>query len=89
MRQLRAPRIKQVVVTCLNMVEADRPADLFGWTPDAEEDGRHMRLLNALDGLNQRFGKDTVTIGPRTKMHGFVGAKIAFNRIPEQPEFWE
>lgn len=89
MRQLKAPRVKQIVVTCLNMVEAGKPADLFGWTPDAEENGRHMRLLSALDGLNQRFGKDTVTIGPRTKMHGFVGAKIAFNRIPEQPEFWE
>jgi DNA polymerase IV len=88
-RQLGAPRVKQVVVTCLNMVEADRPADLFGWTPGAEEDGRHMKLLNALDSLNQRFGKDAVTIGPKTKMHGFVGAKIAFNRIPEQPEFWE
>ena len=89
MRQLSGPRVKQVVVTCLNMVEADKPADLFGWTPGTEENGRHMRLLTALDGLNQRFGKDTVTIGPRTKMHGFVGAKIAFNRIPEQPEFWE
>lgn len=88
-RQLRASKVKQIVVTCLNMVEADKPADLFGWTPGGEEDGRNMRLLSALDGLNQRFGKDTVTIGPRTKMHGFVGAKIAFNRIPEQPEFWE
>ncbi len=88
-RQLTVPRIKQVVVTCLQLVEAEAPPDLFGWTPDGEEDGRHMQLLSALDGLNQRFGKDTVTIGPRTKMHGFVGAKIAFNRIPEQPEFWE
>lgn len=88
-RKLSVPRIKQVVVTCLHLVEADAKPDLFGWTPDGEEDGRHMQLLSALDGLNQRFGKDTVTIGPRTKMHGFVGAKIAFNRIPEQPEFWE
>ncbi len=88
-RQLTVPRVKQIVVTCLGLVEADAGPDLFGWTPGGEEDGRHMRLLSALDGLNQKFGKDTVTIGPRTKMHGFVGAKIAFNRIPEHAEFWE
>jgi DNA polymerase-4 len=88
-RKLKAPRVKQVVVTCLHLVEAGAKPDLFGWTADGDEDGRHMRLLSALDGLNQRFGKDAVTIGPRTAMHGFVGAKIAFNRIPEQPEFWE
>jgi DNA polymerase IV len=89
LKQLNEDRVKQVVVTCLAMIEADAAPDLFGWTPDAEEDGRHMRLLGALDGLNQRFGKDTISIGPRTKLHGFVGAKIAFNRIPQQPEFWE
>lgn len=88
-RRLNGPNVKQVIVTCLHLVEADAKPDLFGWTADAEEDGRHMRLLSALDGLNQKFGKDTVTIGPRTGMHGFVGAKIAFNRIPEKPEFWE
>ncbi len=86
---LKTQRVKQVVVTCLNLIEADAKPDLFGWTPDGEEDGRHMSLLSALDGLNQKFGKDKVTIGPPTKMHGFVGAKIAFNRIPEQQEFWE
>ena len=89
LHQLTSQRAKQVVVTCLSMVEAGAGRDLFGWTPEAEEDDKHMKLLSALDGLNQRFGKDTVTIGPRTRLHGFVGAKIAFNRIPEQPEFWE
>jgi len=87
--KLKTPRVKQVVVTCLNLIEADVKPDLFGWTPGGEEDGRHMSLLSALDGINQKFGKDKVTIGLRTKMHDFVGAKIAFNRIPEQPEFWE
>lgn len=88
-RKLKVPRVKQIVVTCLHLIEAGAKPDLFGWTPEGEEDSRHMSLLSALDGLNQKYGKDTVTIGPRTKMHGFVGAKIAFNRIPEQPEFWE
>ncbi|MGZ3304552.1 MAG: Y-family DNA polymerase [Asticcacaulis sp.] len=82
-------RAKKVSITCLDMAEAEAAPDLFGWTPQAQEDSRHMRLLGALDGLNQKFGKDAVTIGPPTKLHGFVGAKIAFNRIPDTPEFWE
>ena len=88
-RQMKSAQVKKVSITCLHMVEAGTAPDLFGWTPGADEDDRHMKLLDALDGLNQRFGKDTVTIGPRTALHNFVGAKIAFNRIPEQPEFWE
>ncbi|MEI9906043.1 MAG: DNA-directed DNA polymerase [Asticcacaulis sp.] len=87
--KLKEGRVKKVSVTCLSLAGADVSPDLFGWTPEASEDPRHMRLLGALDGLNQRFGKDAVTIGPRTKLHGFVGAKIAFNRIPERQEFWE
>ena len=81
--------VKKVSVTCLRLTESDAAPDLFGWTPEVGEDPRSMRLLHALDGLNQRFGKDAVTIGPRTQLHGFVGAKIAFNRIPERQEFWE
>ena len=87
--RLSGQKIKKIGVTCLGLAPADAPPDLFGWTPEAHEDTQHMKLLGALDGLNQRFGKDAITIGPRTKLHGFVGAKIAFNRIPEQPEFWE
>ena len=87
--RLTEGKVRKIGVTCLQMVSADAPPDLFGWTPDAHEDSRHMKLLAALDGLNQRFGKDAITIGPRTKLHDFVGAKIAFNRIPEEQEFWE
>ncbi|MFT3996055.1 MAG: DNA-directed DNA polymerase [Asticcacaulis sp.] len=88
-RALNQTRVKKVSVTCLRMIPADTPPDLFGYSPAADEDPRHMRLLAALDGLNQRFGKDRVSIGPRPKLHDFVGAKIAFNRVPETPEFWE
>lgn len=82
-------RLKKVSVTCVHLAPAEAPPDLFGWTPQGQEDGRRMRLLAAMDGLNQRFGKDAITIGPRPKVHAFVGAKIAFNRVPETPEFWE
>ncbi len=86
---LLTDRIKKVSVTCSHIAAADGPPDLLGWVPGADDDPRRMRLLDALDGLNQRFGKDTVTIGPRSRVHGFVGAKIAFNRIPEEAEFRE
>lgn len=82
-------RARKVSVTCLGLHGCEAAPDLFGWTPEAQEDARHMKLLNALDGLNQKFGKDAITIGPRTRLHDFVGAKIAFNRIPEKQEFWE
>ncbi|ESQ80108.1 hypothetical protein AEYBE204_05680 [Asticcacaulis sp. YBE204] len=88
-RTLNQPRIQKVSVTCLKMIPADTPPDLFGYSPAVQEDGRHMKLLKALDGLNERFGKDRVSIGPRPKLHDFVGAKIAFNRVPEVEEFWE
>jgi len=87
--RLRDDRARKVSVTCLGLRATDAPPDLFGWTPEAREDAKHMKLLGALDSLNQKFGKDAITIGPRTKLHDFVGAKIAFNRIPEKPEFWE
>lgn len=48
-----------------------------------------LRLSHALDRLNRRFGKDTVSIGPRAGLPQYVGAKIAFNRIPDRDEFWE
>ncbi len=88
-KKLNAPRIKKVSVTCLNMVPVGAEPDLFGWTAEQDEDERHMRLLSALDGLNQKFGKDAVSIGPRPIIHSFVGAKIAFNRVPEVSEFRE
>ena len=89
LNEVGAQRIRKVSVTCLNMTACDTGPDLFGWSPELEEDPRHMKLLGALDHLNQRFGKDVITIGPRSKIHGFVGAKIAFSRVPETNEFRE
>lgn len=89
-RELGAARIKKISITCMSIIEIDKQIDdLFGWSLDAHEDEKHMRVLAALDRLNSHYGKDTVTIGPKTKLHNFVGAKIAFNRIPEINEFHE
>lgn len=45
-------------------------------------------LSRALDSINRRYGRDTVTLGvqPRITVN-YVGAKIAFTRIPEREEF--
>ena len=46
-------------------------------------------LTQALDTLNQKYKKETVTLGlPPKTLAGHVGTKIAFSRVPEQEEFW-
>ena len=51
---------------------------------------RTLALSRAMDRLNERFGRNAVTLGPlaggRTD---HVGTKIAFGRIPELAEFHE
>ena len=63
--------------------------DLFSPGPDDGGRARSLRLSQALDDLNRRFGKDTVSIGPRNELPAYVGAKIAFSRIPDMEEFHE
>lgn len=51
---------------------------------------RGLALSRAMDRINERFGRNAVTLGP---LHGgridAVGTKIAFGRIPELSEFHE
>lgn len=70
--------------------------DLFGGASGLEQDDAHAaakraRLWNAMDRLNQKYDKkDTVRIGPLPSHRSdFMGAKIAFNRIPKKEEFKE
>jgi len=86
--QRRAPNYVGVAVHDLQPVGSFVP-DLLGWSPDQGGQAPSLRLSNALDQLNARFGKDTVSIGPRPDLPDYVGAKIAFNRIPEDEEFRE
>lgn len=88
-RELGAKRIKKISVTCYSLKRNHENPDLFGWYSELQENPKHMKICDALDRLNQRYGKDAITIGPKTKIHNFVGAKIAFNRIPEKDEFRE
>lgn len=64
-------------------------ADLFEAGPDQGGEAPSLRLSRALDLLNRRYGKDTVTIGPKAGLPDYIGAKIAFTRIPDMEDFWE
>ncbi|MEK9969546.1 MAG: hypothetical protein VW600_10445 [Ferrovibrio sp.] len=69
--------------------------DLFGGASGLDNDdaaaaARREKLWASLDKLNQKYDKDTVHIGALPKHRSdFMGAKIAFNRIPQKAEFKE
>lgn len=50
---------------------------------------RHQRLSRSIDHIIKTFGSDSIHFGctPEAKSK-YVGTKIAFNRIPDQEEFW-
>lgn len=85
-RRLPVERPVAVMVTLAELIEeAQRMDDLFAPSDEARE-----RLCLAIDGLNARFGQDTIRFGelPPHKV-AFTGAKIAFGRIPDRREFRE
>jgi DNA polymerase-4 len=74
----------------------DVTLDLFGGASGLDNDdaaaaARREKLWSAMDALNQKYKKkDTVQIGALPKHKSdFMGAKIAFNRIPQKEEFNE
>jgi len=78
----------QVGVTLFHLQSGAAPADLFGWSAQAQENPGRLRLSAALDRLNQRYGNETVAIGPRPEgLSRYMGAKIAFNRVPARDDF--
>ena len=47
-----------------------------------------LRIARAMDVLNEKFGRNTVTLGSMPKGRaGLIGTKIAFTRIPDAAEF--
>jgi DNA polymerase-4 len=86
-------RLKKVSICLVDLCRKDEiTGDLFA-TPAASRPSQKARseaLSTAIDSLNRRYGTNAVQIGycPPTRA-GYVGTKIAFNRIPEQAEFWE
>ncbi|TPE61215.1 type VI secretion protein ImpB [Sandaracinobacter neustonicus] len=49
-----------------------------------------LRIAHAMDALNEKFGRNTVTLGSVAKGRAsLIGTKIAFGRIPDAAEFHE
>ena len=87
---LRRARPNTVGVHILDLkARSDHAPDLFSDGPDQNGNARSLRLSKAMDALNKRFGKDTVSIGPSNNLPEYMGAKIAFNRIPDEHDFYE
>lgn len=87
-------RIRMIGVTLCEIEQAagDQSSLFAHLDPDdpLARETRGLALSRAMDRINQRFGRNAVSVGP---MHGEridrVGSKIAFGRIPELDEFHE
>ena len=88
-RQGEKPYILRTGIMLFDLVtETGSAPDLFGWIPGQGENGKRLELSVAIDRLNQRYGCDTVSIGaPPKGLPAYMGAKIAFNRVPERADF--
>jgi DNA polymerase IV len=62
--------------------------DLFDFMPESETRRRWERLSLLSDSLAARFGRAVLHCGPSVEPPGgYVGAKIAFGRIPDERDF--
>jgi DNA polymerase-4 len=80
--------IIRVGVTLADLSPAnERQLDMF-----VNDDNSRIKceaITNTIDRLNSKFGKRVVTVGAWTPPPGgFVGGKIAYNRIPSAEDFW-
>jgi DNA polymerase-4 len=87
-------RLRMIGVTLAEIAPAvGDQGTLFAHLDPADPLARETRglaLSRALDRINQRFGRNVVSVGPlRGGRVDRVGSKIAFGRIPELDEFHE
>jgi DNA polymerase-4 len=90
MPELRPLRLKKIGVTLSSLIPADAiQPELFDHVTESMQPKRE-ELSHAMDAINQRFGKDTVTFARFLgDVNQFTGTKIAFDRIPDKEEFDE
>ena len=87
-------RVRMVGVTLceIDPVVHDQASLFAHLAPDdrlAREE-RTLALSRAMDTINEKFGRNAVSVGPQTGGRlDRVGTKIAFGRIPELSEFHE
>ncbi|HYD17579.1 MAG TPA: impB/mucB/samB family protein [Patescibacteria group bacterium] len=91
--ELKNRRIKKVAITLSSIVPAGQvQPDLFDSVAatGGKRREKNEKLSNAMDKLNQKFGRDTVLVGlTGSQGRAFSGTKIAFTRIPDVEEFAE
>lgn len=91
----RRGRFKKVGIALHGLVpEQQVTLDLFsggsGHERNPQQAAARAKLSAVMDRLNGKFGKDTVHLGVLPGHRAdFMGAKIAFNRIPDAKEFIE
>lgn len=91
-RETKSARLKKVSVTMYNLVEDSTIQNgLFDYlSGETKQRSRALSLSRAMDKLNGKFGRDTVSIGMLPEQgRSFSGTKIAFTRIPDVQEFVE
>jgi len=89
--QREVPKSKKVIrvgVTLAELTPANcRQLDLL--LNDDKERQRCETITHMIDGLNRKFGKCVLTLGPwMPPPGGYAGGKIAYNRIPSAEDFW-
>lgn len=92
-RYYKIAKIMQVNVVLYDLYSMDTKqlSLLDGIKSKNRQDEKKKKLVSkAMDSINSRFGRDSVTIGalPNDVVR-FSGTKIAFTRIPEIKEFYE
>ncbi len=93
MCEARGARLKKVSIVLHGLVAVEAVQDeLFESLPQPESRRRAKaeQLSRALDVINRRYGRDTVSMGMLPEQgRSFSGTKIAFTRIPDKNEFLE
>jgi DNA polymerase-4 len=91
--EAKGVRIKKISVSVYGLeAEGALQQELFAELPEAElrQRQRSERMSRALDAINQKYGRDSVSIGMLPAQgRSFSGTKIAFTRIPDKQEFLE
>jgi DNA polymerase-4 len=86
--EIASERIKKISVNFTQLQEqVTLQEELFNEAPDR---AKAERASQALDAINQRYGRDSILFGLLpNEGRSFSGTKVAFTRIPEEEEFLE
>ncbi len=93
-KRLGGFRLRMVGITLCEIEPATGEQDSLFALLDPDDplarETRTLALSRAMDRMNERFGRNSVTVGPLAGGRlDSVGTKIAFGRIPELDEFHE